>query len=139
MVTTHICPYLRVQDAHSKEQPIGEQQEEREQPQQGAEHCYPGQGGSPRTRKQCPASQQQNEKLERQRKKQALTSSTTSLQALRPHQLGQHQEGQGGYQNQQAQDEGEGQRKEAYTVQFLYWTFCLLPEASQILLRQAVV
>uniref|UniRef100_A0A8C1JAY0 C-type lectin domain-containing protein n=1 Tax=Cyprinus carpio TaxID=7962 RepID=A0A8C1JAY0_CYPCA len=49
------------------------------------------------------------------------------------------QEGQWGDQNQQAQDKGEGQRKEAYTVQFLYWTFRLLPEASQILLRQAVV
>ncbi len=79
LVTTHICPYLRVQDTHSKEQPIGEQQEDCEQPQQGAEHCYPGQGGSTRTRKQRPASQQQNEKLECQREKQALTGSTTSL------------------------------------------------------------
>lgn len=74
---TKYTKYLCVEDAYAIEQPVGEQEQQREYSEKCSVNSQARQGGPGRTQEQGPAGQHEDQQLKGQREEEALTGCAT--------------------------------------------------------------
>lgn len=130
----HLC----VEDSDSIEEPVGHHKQQHQNRKQGPEYQDPRVARPRGPEEQRPDSQQQDEQLEGNRDEEALAGHATTVELLRPEEVGEHQEGQRGQEHQQAQNHSQRQGEVATAVQ-PHAILQILGDSDDVLLRQTVL
>lgn len=135
---TLVAALPRVQDAHTIEEPVGDDKQEDEHHEQGTQHEDTGQRGLGPAEEQGPAAQQQDEQLEGHGNEETLAGRPTGLQLLPPEQRGQQQESQWREEGEQRQC---GPRCHPQVTGAVQWDTVLhvLGDAREIIMGDAVL